>query len=332
MTGSNSLLPAESRLLITGGSGFIGTNLVEHHRLAGHAVCSLDNNPPRNPEHAECWQRVDLTDRDAVVAAASEFAPTHILHFGARTDLAGKRVDDYAANTVGTQNVIEAADSVPTLKRVIFASSMLVCRFGYIPSGPQDFNPSTPYGESKVAGERIIQNDPPRAPWLIVRPTSIWGPWFGPPYRDFFAAVAAGRYVHPGRGGAMQTFGYVGNAVHCVDRLLAGEQVQGETLYLGDWPALNLRRWADLIAVAAGRKPPRTVPLALLRAAALAGDAIERIRPGAAPLTSFRLGNMTQNNQLDLTNLRMAVGEELPFSIEEGVQRTVAWTADHPLA
>lgn len=331
MTGQRSELASGSRILVTGGSGFIGTNLVERYRQEGFAVRSLDLAEPRNPEHAQLWSRADLTDRDEIVSAVREFAPTHILHFGARTDLGGTTVGDYAANVAGTRNMIAAADAVESLERIIFASSMLVCRFGYIPDGPEDTCPSTPYGESKVLGEQIVRDGPPRAEWLIVRPTSIWGPWFGSPYRDFFSAVAAGRYVHPGRRGALQTYGYVGNAVHSVDRLLASRDAVGNTYYLGDWPSLNLREWADAIAEAAGRGRPRTAPLPLLRIAARAGDLIDRIRPGSAPLTTFRLGNMTIDNRLDLADLRAIVGDELPWKMEEGVQETTRWATQHPL-
>lgn len=331
MTAPPSLLAPGSRILVTGGSGFIGTNLVERYRQEGFAVRSLDLAEPRNGEHREVWRRADLTDRDKLIAAVREFAPTHILHFGARTDLGGSTVDDYAANVAGTRNMVAAADAVDSLERIIFASSMLVCRFGYIPAGPEDTCPSTPYGESKVLGEQIVRGVPPRAEWLIVRPTSIWGPWFGSPYRDFFAAVASGRYMHPGRRGALQTYGYVGNAVHSVDRLLASPDAVGNTYYLGDWPSLNLRDWADAIAEAAGRRRPRTAPLPLLRAAARAGDVIDRVRPGAAPLTTFRLGNMTTDNRLDLTDLRAVVGDELPWEMGEGVQETTKWAAQHPL-
>lgn len=326
-----STLPADSRVLVTGGSGFIGTNLVEFYSSRGFETRSLDMLEPRNAAQLSLWRAADLTDQEAMVSEIAEFAPTHLLHFGARTDLGGQTVNDYAANTVGVENVLAAVQATQSITRVVLASSMLVCKFGYLPSDELDVCPSTPYGESKVVGEQLVRENPPHVPWTIMRPTSIWGPWFGSPYRDFFAAVASGRYMHPGRRGALQTYGFVGNSVVAVDRVASSADATGMTLYLGDWPALNLRDWADSVALASGRKKPRTAPLPLLRAAGKIGDGLERVKPGIAPLTSFRLANMTTDNKLDLSELEQITGSELPWTLEEGVQQTARWASEHPL-
>ncbi|MEO7557027.1 MAG: NAD(P)-dependent oxidoreductase, partial [Acidimicrobiales bacterium] len=88
------------RILVTGGSGFIGTNLVQHlvDRDVG-AVRNLDRAPPRNAEHRKWWKAADLRDGTAVLDAVREFAPTQIVHLGARTDLGGTTAADYAVNT-----------------------------------------------------------------------------------------------------------------------------------------------------------------------------------------------------------------------------------------
>src|ERR671922_1732439 len=97
------------RILITGGSGFIGTNLVEHFRAEGAALLNLDTRPPRNRAHAPCWRKMDILDAGSVKDAFKEFSPTHLVHMAARTDLGGRTIGDYAANTAGLANVIDAA-------------------------------------------------------------------------------------------------------------------------------------------------------------------------------------------------------------------------------
>ena len=79
------------RVLVTGGSGFIGTNLVQSYFKSGTPVLSVDTRPPRQPAHRAVWQRVDCSDSNAMRSVIDEFEPTHIVHLAARTDLQGSR-------------------------------------------------------------------------------------------------------------------------------------------------------------------------------------------------------------------------------------------------
>ena len=176
--------------------------------------------------------------------------------------------------------------------RTVVASSRLVCRLGYEPRSDEDYCPTTAYGASKVETERIVRATTD-LPWVLVRPTSIWGPWFGVPYRDFFLNVARGRYVHPAGRRIEKSFGYVGNTTWQLHRLMTAHpaDVLGRTFYLGDDPPIEVLDLARRISATLGRRAPRTVPLPLLRSAAIAGDVAERAGV-RAPLTSFRLDNL----------------------------------------
>jgi nucleoside-diphosphate-sugar epimerase len=324
--GLRSLELMTDRILITGGSGFIGTNLVQHYLELGVPVLNLDSDPPRDPQHASVWRKVDLVDRGDVVAEVAAFGATHVLHMGARTDLAGRSVSDYAANTVGTENMIAALRDLSTLERVIFASTRLVCRIGYEPVSDEDYCPTTAYGESKVASERIVRTANLPSSWAIVRPTSIWGPWFAVPYKLFFLAIGRGRYVHVRNRNPAKSFGFVGNTVHELDRLLHAPdaEVHGKTLYLADYPPVRVRDMAERIRDAMGASPIRTVPLPLLKVAALGGDIAHRVGWRDPPLTGFRLNNLLTEMVYDLRPLERIVGE-LPFSLDQGIKRTVEW-------
>src|SRR5271154_2141560 len=81
-----ALGPAE-RVLVTGASGFIGTNLVEACLRNEIRVLNLDPLPPRNDAHHAVWEQVDPLDDIAVSSAVAAFAPTLVFHLGARTDL-----------------------------------------------------------------------------------------------------------------------------------------------------------------------------------------------------------------------------------------------------
>lgn len=322
------MTPAITRAVVTGGSGFIGTNLVAALRKRGVPVLNLDVASPRNPEQRDTWRQVDLLDLTALRDAMREFEPNVLFHLGARTDLAGRTVGDYGANVQGVQNMVAAAAEAGTLERSIYASSRLVCEIGYQPKAEDDYRATTPYGQSKVEGELIVRREQPAGSWVIVRPTSIWGPWFDVPYKHFFQAVARNRYVHPRGADPAKSYGFVGNTVHELLSLAETDELHGRTIYLADYPPLRLREFARLIQRAIGSRPIREVPEPLLRSAAAAGDALQRIGWKEPPLTSFRLDNLLTEMPHDVEPLRQVAGE-LPYDLPEGVARTVEWMRAH---
>lgn len=268
--------------------------------------------------------RDDIKLREAVEA----FAPTHLVHLAARTDMDGSDLDAYSTNTTGVECVVGVAAQVKELGRCVFASSRLVTPVGYTPSGPLDVRPDSWYGESKVRGEKVVRAHA-RGSWVIVRPTSIWGPWFGVPYRQFFDSVRSGRYVHPRGAKVMKTFGYVGNATDQIDRITfdSSAQTDGSTLYLGD-PPIEVGEFADLIADSANVRRPRRVPIGLLRAVAALGDAGQKVGLfGEAPLTTRRLHNLTTDMVFDLEDL-WAVAGKPRVTLRAGVMQTNEWL-DH---
>ena len=174
------------RILVTGGSGFIGTNLVEYYKDQ-YEVLNLDIAKPRNESHFTYWKNGDILDEEKTIKIFSDFQPHYVLHMAARTDLDGKTLHDYAANTTGVEHVISAINQTESIEKVIFASSRLVCEIGYNPKDEFDYKPSTIYGESKIIGEKIVRDSKKlNGNWIIVRPTSLWGPWFDIPYKNFF--------------------------------------------------------------------------------------------------------------------------------------------------
>lgn len=321
-----------ARILVTGGSGFIGTNLVEHYRVRGDEVINFDIVPPRNREHGALWRKTNLLDRVGLARAVADADPEIVFHMAARTDLKGKSIRDYPANFEGVENLIDALSKVRTLRLSIFASSMLVCSIGYRPKGEEDYCPSTAYGESKVAGEQFVRNKATGAfPWVIVRPTSIWGPWFGTPYGDFFMAVQRGMYMHPRGRRIQRSYGFVLNSVAQLDRLatIGGGPLIGRTVYLADYEPIELKCWADTIQQALGVAPVREVPLCLLQIMAIGGDLLKHLGYATPPLNSVRLNNLLTEMIHDTEPLRATCGD-LPYSMEQGVRITCEWLLRNP--
>ncbi|MCL0058173.1 NAD(P)-dependent oxidoreductase [Dehalococcoidia bacterium] len=317
------------RVLITGGSGFIGTNLVSFHIERGVEVRNLDIAAPRNKKHSRFWKQVDIMDLERLREEIHKFSPTHIFHLAARIG-EGKDISEFSANLQGVENLITACKELPNIERIIFTSSMLVCKPGYLPKNDEDYCPPNLYGESKALGETIVRQKANELPcsWVIVRPIGIWGPWFDTAYNEFFLIIAKGLYVHPGKRGAVQTPGFVGNTVHQYHRLATAppEKVHGKVFYLADLPQITLRDWANLIQQAFGARKIRTVPVWLLKGVAKVGDLAKFLGWKNPILTSSRLKNMQTDLMYDIDPL---VAEDLPYTLEEGVRITVDWLREH---
>ena len=315
------------RILVTGGSGFIGTNVIDFYLAKGFEVLNIDREAPRNKNHHHLWKRVDILDMPGLKKIIFEFNPTHVFHLAARTDLNEKKsLEGYKANSKGVENIIEVLNKCDRLERVLFTSSMYVCSPGYSPSSYEDYSPHTVYGESKVLSEKIVKNSTiSNFEWVIIRPTSLWGPWFGIPYNEFFKRVLNGTYFKIIGKTATKTFGFVFNSIYQMDRLLFCDKslVHKKTFYIGDSPALNINDWADEIALQA-KKKLISVPLIVVRSAGWFGDFLSlfKIR---FPLQSFRVKNMTTDNVILLLDDTLKIAPDQPHDTKAGVAITLEW-------
>ena len=323
-----------SRIVVTGGSGFIGSNLVANLAAAGHDVFNLDKRPPRNHAAGGRFAPVDILDRQALVEAVSNFDPHYMFHLAARTDLEGKSDADYAANIEGVSNAVGAGLSAPSLQRMVFASSMYVCRLGHVPRRDDEYCPHTAYGQSKRLGEQIVRREAgDKFCWALVRPTSIWGPWFAIPYLSFFCAVRRGLYVHPKGHSIRRSYGFVLNTVWQLRQLMEcpeSGKVHRRVFYLADYEPVDSLRWAQIIADCFGARKVREAPLGLLRLGAKIGDVLKLAGMTTPPLFSSRLNNLLTNAVFDLSPIRDISGEQ-PYTLAEGVALTVEWMRQHVL-
>ena len=314
------------RILVTGGSGFIGTNMMQHWIDRGVEVRNVDSKPPLNPKHQSLWTHADIREKEAYTSAVKDFRPDCLLHLAARADLNGQTAADYDANTIGVENTVLAAKAggVP---RVLFVSTQLVCTPGYQPKTDDDYCPPNLYGESKVIGEQIVRTMAGDAfTWVLLRPTSIWGPWFNEPYRDFFLRVRRGGYVQAKGVRVAKSFGYVGNTVQQLAALSAcpAESIHRRVLYVADYEPVVVSEWANMIQREWGAAPIKEVPLGVLQIAAKAGDALKRLGWKSPPLTSYRLRNLLTSSPQDMEPLRTVCGL-MPYSQGEGTRLTVEW-------
>jgi nucleoside-diphosphate-sugar epimerase len=317
-----------NRFAVTGGSGFIGTNLIDALLSDGGTVLNLDIKPPQNPAHIRNYRSCDILDRQLLERILSEFKADALVHLAARTDLVeGAGLQAYAANIEGVENVLETLRAVPTIRRALFTSSKLVNKNGEMGKRAIDYTADTLYGQSKVLGEQMVRQNPPACEWTIVRPTSIWGPWFDVPYRQFFRSVANKTYFHIIGCDLPKRFGYVGNTVAQIISLLkcASEQMSGQTFYLADYQVTTIREWADEISTQLHGKRNLSAPDWMVKIAARAGDIAKLCGVAEPPLTSFRLRNMSTPTADVPIEKMMAIAATLPFSQADGVRMTFQW-------
>jgi len=160
---------AQHRMLVTGGSGFLGHWVVSLARSHWDVTaCYLSN--PVQAEGVRC-QRLDVRDRSAVLGLVEETRPEVIIHTAALNP--GQGDDFVGVNQIGTRNVSEAAYAVDA--RLIHISTDVLFdgqKGAYIEEDAP--SPITPYGHSKAQAEREVKES--RARSIIVRTSLIYGP------------------------------------------------------------------------------------------------------------------------------------------------------------
>lgn len=312
------------RYFVTGGSGFIGLNLVEGLIEAGETVLNVDTRPPGIESHIPFWREGDIMNAAALEKLLSDFQPSHVIHLAARTDTLSDRLGDYACNVDGTRNVLSAVAKTASVKRVIVTSTQFVNQYHGAPEHDQDFNPHTAYGESKVLAEQITRKAHLDLTWTIIRPTNIWGPWHPRYPQEFWRVLSKGLYFHPGKGKVLRSYGYVKNVVYQILQIANApvELVNEKVYYVGDSP-IDLYEWVDGFSLGQTGRHVRVVPRSVVRALAMLGDVLARVGV-VFPITSSRFKSMTTSNAAPMGPVLKEFGAP-PYTLDAGIAETIEW-------
>lgn len=316
------------KILITGGSGFIGSNLLDYYLNLGESnLLSIDVKDPVKPQHYKFFKKCDILNFEELKVVFDDFSPDYVIHLAAKADLKGKDLEYYNANILGVKNVVLICKDLNCVKKIIFASTMLVCKVGYLPKNDLDFCPPNLYGESKVIGEKIVRDELNNIiNWTIVRPTSIWGPGFNITYRSFFEYIYKKKYFNFSGKMSVKTYGYIENVTYQINQILLSEKSIQKVYYLGDYDSYSIKEWAKEIGEIFGNKIT-TIPRTLIYILAIFGDILGYFKINF-PMTSFRYKNMTTNNKLLLENLKQ-IAPNLPFTRQEGNIKTIQWMKEN---
>jgi len=319
-------------VLVTGGSGFLGSHVVEQLSRAGRPVRALvrkssDTRFLRSLPHVELVEGA-VDDAASVKRAAA--GVTGIVH-AAGLVKARSGEEFMRVNRGGTENLLDAAlESRATVRRFVLVSSLAALR----PSDasgtpvPEDAEPRpvTDYGKSKLAAERAALARKAELPLVILRPPAIYGP------RDreilaFFKSIKLG--VLPLLGSTQNRLSMIYGS-DCAAACIAGldrDVPSGSVYHVDDGSVHTLEELIMLAERAMGKKARLRVhlPRKLVETAALGAELYGRATNRAVMLTRDKLNELFEQWVCDSARARRELAWEPQVTFEDGVARTMAF-------
>lgn len=318
----------DRRVLVTGGSGFIGTNFVELLLAAGAEVCNVDIAPPNLAAHRRLWTNCDIMDPSGLCDVVGHFRPTDVVHLAARADSDGDSLDGYRMNSDGSRNVTDALAATDSIRRYVLISTQFVLGPAIPFEHERHYAPHTVYGQSKVLAEEFLREDDPPVTWTIARPTNVWGPWHRRYQRQFWRVLQRGLYLHPLSPDPIRSFGYVGSVCLQILGILCADHdaVHGRALYVGDQP-IPQSLWVDEFSTVLRGDRARRAPASVLRAMGRLGDLAQRLHL-PTPLSSSRYASMVTPYPTPMERTADALGSLPAIPLALGVRETARWLDD----
>ncbi|PYI84970.1 MAG: epimerase [Verrucomicrobia bacterium] len=308
--------------LVTGGAGFIGSNLCERLLQLGHAVWAFDDlNPFYDPalKHRNLREvqslsqpfifvKGDITDRRALDQLLKQTTFNQIIHLAARAGVRPSLLDPalyQRVNVEGTVNLLEAARLNGVNKVIIASSSSVYGVNSKLPFAETDpiFSPISPYAASKLACEALghVYHHVYGMDIVMLRFFTVYGPRQRPDLAiyKFAPLIAAGKPIPVfGDGTSARDYTYITDildgVIACTER-----QFGCEIFNLGESQTVALSRLIELLETALGKKaiidwqPPQ---------------------PGDVPVTCA-----------DVSKARARLGYSPHVKIEQGIPLFVEW-------
>ena len=265
------------QILVTGGAGFIGSNLCDHLLADGHSVVALDNfdnyydpvikesnirSARKSPNYRIVRQNIEDRDQVKDVFKANQF--DLVIHLAARAGVRPsiERPTDYmTTNVLGTTNILEAMSKYGP-KKLIFASSSSVygnCKSEVFTEDLKITEPISPYAASKSACEQICYTFSHLYGINVVclRFFTVYGPRQRPD-------LAIHKFVHQietnqpiemyGDGSTMRDYTFVDDIVAGIYGAIAYDKTPYEIINLGGGEPITLKRMIQTIETALDKK------------------------------------------------------------------------------
>ena len=301
-----------SRVLITGGAGFIGSHLAEALLKKGYAVHVLDNlymGKRENVPSAARFYEGDILN-PSMVEQAMEGVEA-VVHLAARVairDSVSHFCEDAQTNLMGTLQLLHHCGK-RKIRKFIFASSMAVYGDSQRPTPISETylqEPISPYGIAKLAAEKYVglMSRQFNLPWVCLRYFNVYGPrQTFTPYVGVITIFI--RNLHNGQpitifgdGNQQRDFIYVGDIVKAT--LLALESdVSGEVFNVGTGRGTSVKQIAQLL--------------------------IQNLRPGLEPLFQASQPGEIRHSIADISNIQRLLGFQPEANLSEKISEVIAW-------
>jgi nucleoside-diphosphate-sugar epimerase len=318
-------MPARD-VLVTGGSGFVGSHVVDLLLEAGNHVRCLIRAGSRmrwlEGKPVETVQ-ADLRDGDLAPAVADIDC---VIHCAGLTR--GSADSLRAANVEGTRALIRACVRAGSVARFVFCSSQAAAGPGRLDRRRRLDDPPAPnseYGRSKLQAEAEVRAAEDVLEIVILRPGAVYGP------RDedtlpFFRMAASGIVLVPGWGRRLVQLVHVRDVARALSLATVTPHVAGRTYFVAHPRVVS---WGELAAATgrALRRPIRTLPLpsSAFRVAGLLSEVLGGARR-AGGLDRRRARDMVERAwTCDVEATLEELGWVPRFDLDEGLEDTVRW-------
>jgi nucleoside-diphosphate-sugar epimerase/2-polyprenyl-3-methyl-5-hydroxy-6-metoxy-1,4-benzoquinol methylase len=320
-------------VLITGGTGFIGSQLAlacvahgENVRVFAQKNTSAERQNCRELEqHGITIVEGSVTDPDAVARACD--GVNVIYHLAAAQHEANVPDEHYYdVNVEGTRNMLETAVEKGA-SRFVHGSSIGV--YGISNNGPvRDDSPLEPdniYGITKLEGEKVVREFFDKLPIAIVRISETYGPG-DRRLLKLFDGIHKGRFFHIGHGRNLHHLVYIDDLIAGLRLAATEEAAVGNTFVLAGPKAVTTKEMIQCICRATNVNMPRLrIPLWPLMTTAVVMEGVMRPLGIQPPLHRRRMNFFVKSFQFSCDNARQLLGYEPTVSVEEGIRRTREW-------
>ena len=307
------------RILITGGTGFIGSKLAAELLRLGADVHITSRKADGGWRIEEIRSKVtihesSLTDGPEVMALVQKIQPNYIFHLASSTnrknDLALYE-EQYGIHVQSSLNLIRAATALPSFVRLIHTGTNE--EYGRGPSPYQESqreDPVQPYSLTKIMGTHLVQFAAKELhfPAVIVRLSLTYGPCQGPGMfiTGLIKSCIEGKDFDMTPGEQTRDFNYVDDAVQGLILAATTPSIEGEIFNIGSGREIQVREMAERIY--AYMKPRM------------------KLNVGAVP---YRPGGELMHCWLDITKARERLGYLPKTPLEDGLQKTLDWYNAH---